>query len=377
MKATWPIRWKNQSDLDWFYNALLVNDVRIWRCNTSPKDVKMFVSTEFDKLSTVGSIWHAWTTYNCKENLETTEEMLNTLIWGNSLIRRMNKPLFNKNLISSNIEKLIDIVDIHNRTLMSYDEVCSNFGPSLDHLFYLGIVAAITKFWKTAIRMYDFSTPLDLEDNIDYLSDKVRPSNLIYWNRLANTYNTTNSCKINLLSSLKIVMSDEDWWQIFPNFLKIIKLAKLRYFQYRLLVGGLTTNTKRVLWSNGTITNLCTFCNLVPETVLHMLCECDPIQQFWKKLKRIIAYYWNLEVLLDPGTIILNNYSGAQKEIVNLLVIIMKQHIYSEKCFNKTPTFQKYMNKLSMWFNIEKCIITTTRSAKKVDSFNKKWKQIF
>ena len=45
LKAAWPIRWhlRNQEELKWFYQYLLITDNRIWECNLDPADVNRIV----------------------------------------------------------------------------------------------------------------------------------------------------------------------------------------------------------------------------------------------------------------------------------------------------------------------------------------------
>ena len=73
-----------------------------------------------------------------------------------------------------------------------------------------------------------------------------------------------------------------------------------------------------------------------------------------------------------PKTIILNDYTGPHKEILNLLIIIAKQYIYSKKCFEEIPIFPGCMFKPSYWYFID-----STFNTNKVRPYYKKWNNIF
>ena len=71
---------------------------------------------------------------------------------------------------------------------------------------------------------------------------------------------------------------------------------------------------------------------------------------------------------------ILNNYKGKNNLIVNMLIIVLKQFIYAQKCFDVQPTFVDYISKLSYWYNVDKQIANDNNEYNK---FVKKWKNLF
>ena len=125
--------------------------------------------------------------------------------------------------------------------------------------------------------------------------------------------------------------------------------------QYRVLNRALTTNLYRHNWDKS-ISKLCTFCNDRIETLEHLLYQCYLILPLWKNLAKILNYFYQLQITINIRTALLNDYDGKNKEILNLLIVILKQHIYSEKCFQRILHFQDFMGKLSYWYLIDKCI---------------------
>ena len=110
LKAVWPVRWtdRDPSELSWFYTDLPVKDSRIWECNMSPQDIDK-LSTKIVNPPTAYCIWKSWALCTYQDTLDSPEDMLNGILWGNSLVRQNNQPIFEEKLINSNIEQILDI----------------------------------------------------------------------------------------------------------------------------------------------------------------------------------------------------------------------------------------------------------------------------
>ena len=70
----------------------------------------------------------------------------------------------------------------------------------------------------------------------------------------------------------------------------------------------------------------------------------------------------------------INDYVGPHREVINYMIIILKQYIYAKKCFGELPKFTEYMYKLSCWYKIDKLIATENDT---VNKFDKHWKNLF
>ena len=69
-----------------------------------------------------------------------------------------------------------------------------------------------------------------------------------------------------------------------------------------------------------------------------------------------------------------NNYEGKQKELVNMLIIILKQYVYSSKCKQEIPNFIGLVAKMRYWYLVDKQIASENN---KLEQFNKKWNDVF
>ena len=177
-------------------------------------------------------ILRSWSMYNYKPTLESQEEILDPRLWGNSLIRRENKPLLDNKLLSSGIEKILDIYDIRKKKFMTFTEVKHKFRISFDMLFYLGIVAAIPNVWKLIIHTVEGDDPIDINVPISEYASKPNISTFLYWEHIDKKFLYKDTLRILWQRDLGCAIEENEWLQLFPNYRKMITPTKLQYFQY-------------------------------------------------------------------------------------------------------------------------------------------------
>ena len=375
LKAAWPLRWaeRQESELTWFYQALPIKDRRMWYCNINPKDVKSLSSNSDTSYSTTLDILMAWSIVNYKPAISHPEDILSSVLWGNSLIRRRNKPLFDKNMVNSNVFYVLDIYDLGRNRFLDYNELVDNFGYDWDLLTYLGIRAAIPDRWKLELRNCNVDREFEILGNFDILAKSKSYSKRMYWDLLNETYPQNLSLKFIWEKELKCNLTDEEWWRLYPEFLRAVKPSKLRLLQYRLLTRSLTLNVLRHKWDVN-VSPLCTFCKSEKETLFHFFWQCKVVEDLWTKVVRMFKHFFKLNLNLDVITIYFNNYKGKHKKIVNFVLAATKQYIYATKCLGETLDFKKLMSKLSEWYYVDKAI---AYEQNKVTLFTKKWQCIF
>ena len=61
-----------------------------------------------------------------------------------------------------------------------------------------------------------------------------------------------------------------------------------------------------------------------------------------------------INLKIDAATVILNNYKGKSKMLVNTLILILKQYIYATKCKKEQANFIGYMTYVHYLYKIER-----------------------
>ena len=89
---------------------------------------------------------------------------------------------------------------------------------------------------------------------------------------------------------------------------------------------GIVTNTKLYYWK---VINspLCTFCELESEDTLHLLYNCNVIKKLWKSVDDWLKT-GNISINMSVENIILNNVDNNPFDVVNTIILIIKQYIY-------------------------------------------------
>ena len=85
----------------------------------------------------------------------------------------------------------------------------------------------------------------------------------------------------------------------------------------------------------------------------------------------MIKYFCDVDLNISEAEILLNNYVCNRKLLVNTLVIITKQYIYSSKCCGNVLNFDHCMAKIGDWYNTEKYLCNNAKKLKN------KWSPLF
>ena len=119
----------------------ITNDITIFHCNASQKQVDNFVLSSFWK-ETIS----AW--MNIKENQEiSAHEILNEVLWNNKHIDLEKRKTFNRaTLLEKGLTRILNIHDRGDKKLMSANEIATKF--SLHPMKASTILASIPQQWK-------------------------------------------------------------------------------------------------------------------------------------------------------------------------------------------------------------------------------------
>ena len=344
----------------------------MWECNIKPNDIEKIFKTSL--VSTAHSICKAWASYNYREVLEDPIEVLDATLVYNSLIRRANMPITDKNWTYKNITKVWHIWYFDQKRYYTHEELMMEYDMRVDMLRYNSLKMAIPPIWKHIIKNCEIEQIVDREPPWSIIG---RPfTRHMYWSLLEKRYLMSEHAMLSWekdLGQSELEYTNQDIANLFVETKEQVRIPKLWLLQYRILTSTITTNVKRNKWNNS-VSKLCAFCNEIPETMLHLFFDCKEVKVLWTKLENWIEHFLNIVINLDSKVIMLNNYSGPSKEIVNTLIVITKQYIYSSKCEGNKIEMINLINKFVYWFKVEQIAVSNTKQYKK---FCKKWNHMF
>ena len=140
-----------------------------------------------------------------------------------------------------------------------------------------------------------------------------------------------------------------EFGKLHTDIYRITNITKLRSFQYRLLQRGLVTNTSLCKWGIKP-SELCSFCKQEKETLSHLFYYCTKVQDIWAR----ITLFLKQEYCID--TAIRNTIVQPKSHVGNFICLLVKQHIYAQKCLGTELTEQKVLYAMHTMQSIEKYI---------------------
>ena len=159
----------------------------------------------------------------------------------------------------------------------------------------------------------------------------------------------------------------------FLNYFNLAETAttsnKLREFQYRILHSILTTNTTLKAW-NIRNDDKCTFCQAEPDTIKHLLHQCNHSRIIWEHVQEFTQNRSGINVQFSDTEIILGIPDSADLNIFNLVNMAIKQYIYACRCKGILPSPLAAIEKISI---IEKMEYSIALKNDKIDRHNEKW----
>ena len=118
---------------------------------------------------------------------------------------------------------------------------------------------------------------------------------------------------------------------------------------------------------------LCSFCEAEPETIIHLLCSCRKVKQLWSSVQQWCSKCFSLPDL-SSQTAVLGFVENARAHIhQNLILLFFKKFVYEKRELPSQialPTFIKYLNYI---YKIEHKIALKNNT---VEKHLKKWETI-
>lgn len=343
---------------------------RIFECNIKPEHLDVVYNGP-------GGFWSqvmvAWMEYSFAMPSDVND-ILEQVLWFNSLIRVNDVPFIFKRAYEAGIVKVRDIVSTDKR-FYTFQELIQRYGHCMTWLEYQQILCSIHPQWKREIAHgLGDSTPMG---TFARLQEHSKWSSIVY-NALID-----RDCDI-LLETKRARWSRYLSQEIDPVFFgrcfrditKTTIATQLRDFQYRLLHCIIFLNDRLYLWKL-VDSELCTLCKTAKESYIHFFWECRYARMAWTSFKDYIEQNdqsgVQYELTLNPYTVIFNVVHAKPSHVINLLVLVTKQYLFQCKCTKVKPNTESIINEYNKVYNIETFIAKQNNTLRK---HNAKWAPI-
>ena len=119
-----------------------------------------------------------------------------------------------------------------------------------------------------------------------------------------------------------------------------------KWLEYQILRNSIFTND-RVSRFKPNVSDKCDLCGLETENSYHLFYQCFVSQRFWVEIKQYLLIKFNLYLPVERLSILFGIVNQAYSSVLNTIIILGKQLIWSCKHGNKLPTLSHFKNSLA------------------------------
>ena len=326
-----------QYDKDLVYNIIepKVREV-IWTCNLKDSDSTMLPCTN--------KFWQEVMLVWCKY-LYTEVQEVDQVLWYNSNIQVNNSPIVWYHAVERGLWYVSQLYQ--NGQIRSHGSLREEFG--LTTLQINTIVSALPKQYHKAGR----AGHTYVDQKFAAYMHSPRPVKFAY-----NEFNvcptaTSDVTRKSVKWEEELAIGDISIIAYVQYARAITTIAKLRSFQYRLLMRAIITNVHLMRWGKAS-SNLCSFCNQCRESYSHLFFECTKVQIVWEEVKRICVSRNYDEPELTVANVLLNQVAEDPQSVTNFICLAIKQYIYAHRCQKLNLSKHEVTNVVEKYRSIEK-----------------------
>ena len=185
---------------------------------------------------------------------------------------------------------------------MNYVQFEAKLGTCITWLEFYILCFAISESWLSVTTPEIH--PISLYEQLD---TKVSVSRTVYSKLITRDCCMQEYC--NRWAKLSINIEIEGLRKALLNIYAYTMPTKLQDFQHRLLLSAIVANKDLYRWKVVN-SNRCYFCNTQLETIIHLMYDCNVIQDFWEQVRNWIVNNLRLNDTLD-----INHYNVIVNEI--------------------------------------------------------------
>ena len=332
-------------------------------CNPAIADIKNILSSKAPLFWV--EVFEAW--FCLKDTIQACdiENVGIQALWYNKHIQINHQYAYIDQLCRSGICTLNDIWDSANDDFYTLNTLSRVYECDFSKywLQYKSLCNAIPKEWINWMSSRNAIREINLYS--DVLLSKKRKTAYIYNQALEKISETVYIESLKKLNKrLRSNVDRETYLKAFKNIYLTTNVTKYRDFQYRMLVNNLYFNDQLYHWKKKD-TQKCDYCPELKQNMFHIYWECKVVLNFWKEL----ITFFEIDMYLEDSelttfhenwtieNLILNTVMPKPGHIVNMILLVAKRYIFSNKCtfakHKKIPNFREFLHLLESHKSIE------------------------
>ena len=326
-------------------SAFKISIINALRCNISPKKIKNLLHRPILQVwHDIFTLWFSlhYIPITCTERSKRSA-LLNSLFCFcepvSKIIKRFggdyNEVMVYEILLEHHILTWADFL-INFNNLITMKPVY----PDLPMLL-IRIKANIPSSWKELFGMVDWSNHLTRLHTVDHcLEGRFTVKN--WYNRLVESkYKVNDSAIVQWTVDLKVEGIPANWEKICTKLL-VIRNPKLQDFGRSFLHRSYYMNP-RIATFNPEVSEECTFCKKVSETILHLFWECSYAKALWLKVTTFVFENISDDVNMDMYHCLLSDFDC---HVLVLLSVIVKYRIHLSRLNGWKPSYVQVLKEL-------------------------------
>jgi len=326
------------------------------------------VKTDNPFWSDILEIWDAF----CSKIYLSKDDILNEPLWFNVQFNDTNLCIYN--WFMHGIRTLSDIVD-DNGTPLNFFILKERYNIKGTILDYQRVLSSIPKEWLQRVKNNNV---------VKFTPGRNRALTILL--------SSQKGCKFLytvLVSSQCLVPSQGRWHEELEDYnhgaippimwkdlykipWKCTSSSKLQALQYKINHRFVATN--RVLFHmNIKEDDLCSFCRMSRETILHLFIECHHSKALWNAIQYWLTTHLGTNITFSIIDILFGRV-GPNNLLINHLLLITKQYIFSKRFNNGNLHLEGILATFEDTFKIEQY---SAKVNMKTDTFFRKWAPLY
>ena len=263
--------------------------------------------------------------------------------------------LTNKDLCKLGIVYIADVLD-DNGNVLTCAQIAHKYLCEVSWMEYVTVLSVIPQFKKREMKTYVLEHVVEPRDTL-YACIVKKDSKCAYIHQICIETSDVSIAKRYSSFSKDLNVTFDEYIESFMRIRKNTHISKYRDFMYHLLMNSIFTNNRLYHWKK-VPSKMCEMCSKeMVQTLLHLFVECDTVQRIWIQFQEFIEKCTNIEISaisLMKENLMLSRVHKKPTHLVNLLITIVKQHMYYCKCSGNKILFRDIINKIENTFQMER-----------------------